>query len=129
VTDRETGWQSTVILYLRAKINFHARLPNSTDLHEIWYEIYPCISIQVTVSFMTISAVKVILYIYGRNKNLYFPHLLPNLGKVLGMASTHNVVQHFEFCENQCRKGHTFLMGINEVTVMHVRWNHDFCWK
>ena len=23
-------------------------------------------------------------------------------------------------CENQCRKGHTFLLGINEITFMHV---------
>ena len=67
----KTGWQSTVIPYLRAKMNFHTYFPNVlTVLQEIWYTRYPRISNQVIVSFMQISVVEVIPYIYGRNKFL-----------------------------------------------------------
>jgi hypothetical protein len=39
-----------------------------------------------------------------------------DLGKTWFNRSTQNAVEHLEFHKNDCREGHTYLMGVNEIT-------------
>jgi hypothetical protein len=42
------------------------------------------------------------------------------LSKMWFNRSAHNSVEHLEFHENDCREGHTYLMGVNEITFTCV---------
>jgi hypothetical protein len=51
---------------------------------------------------------------------LYFPHLLCVVDELWYKVSEHNAVNVCEFHENWHRKDCTFLMGVTEITFIHV---------
>ena len=54
------------------------------------------------------------------NFRLKFSHLLFDLGEIFYKRLENNVVEHYEPHKNWHREDHTLLMGISEITFMHV---------
>jgi len=55
------------------------------------------------------------------NLHLYFPHLLAALCEIWYKRSEHCALTICGSHENWCREGHSFLMGVNEITCMYVQ--------
>jgi len=77
------------------------------------------------VTYVKISAVKATLYLGAwMNACLYFPHLCM-IWVECSVIEQHVMMSRiYEFCENRCRDGFTFLIGADKSTSMCMPLNH-----